>query len=91
LEILNSPEGFEVYSGFEFVVGGSKTIEGARFVLYLSPRAVEDCTDLYYKDFPFELCSHLVMLRPFPPAQRLNVSKADVLAFSHLLADILAF
>jgi hypothetical protein len=50
------PEGFEVYSGFEFGVGGIKNIEGARFVLYLSPRAAEDCTDLYYKDFPYEQC-----------------------------------
>jgi hypothetical protein len=50
------PEDFEVYSGFEFGTGGMETIEGARFVLYLSPRAADDCIDLYSKDFPYEPC-----------------------------------
>lgn len=46
------PEGFDVYCAF--VLGGT-SIEGARFVLYLSPKAAYDCTDLY-NEFPYEEC-----------------------------------
>jgi hypothetical protein len=46
------PEGFEVYCGFE--LGGGP--EGARFVLYLSPKAAFDCSDLY-QSFVTEECA----------------------------------
>jgi hypothetical protein len=39
----NFPIDFEVFSGFEF---GGKSIEGARFVLWFTPRAADDCEDI---------------------------------------------
>jgi hypothetical protein len=47
------PEGFDVYCAFEL---GGDSIEGARFVLYLSPKAAFNCSDLY-QSFVTEECA----------------------------------